>query len=209
VDTEPVYSAYVAHNPPVFARLMALHVPVGGLVADVTYGRGTFWKDIAPDIYRVLPSDIETGTDLRSLPYADGSLDAVVLDPPYMEGLYRLVHQAPVSHGDFRDRYSQAVAVDGSGVKYHAAVLEMYRLGIAEAARVLRARGILVVKCQDEVSNHRQHLTHVDVVLYARESGLVEVDLFVVVRPDRPSVGRIKRQQHARKRHSYFLVFKK
>ena len=34
-------------------------------------------------------------------------------------------------------------------------------------------------------------------------------DLFVVVRTNRPVVSRIKKQVHARKNHSYFLVFER
>jgi hypothetical protein len=34
-------------------------------------------------------------------------------------------------------------------------------------------------------------------------------DLFVVVRRNRPGVSRLKKQAHARKNHSYFLVFVK
>lgn len=34
-------------------------------------------------------------------------------------------------------------------------------------------------------------------------------DLFIVVRPNRPGVSRLLKQVHARKNHSYFLVFVK
>jgi hypothetical protein len=34
-------------------------------------------------------------------------------------------------------------------------------------------------------------------------------DLFVVLRRNRPGVSRLLRQVHARKNHSYFLVFRK
>ena len=37
--------------------------------------------------------------------------------------------------------------------------------------------------------------------------GFVAEDLFVVTRNARPGVSRILRQAHARKRHSYFVVF--
>lgn len=207
VQDAPVYSAYIAHNAPVFKCILDLYVPLGSTVADVTYGRGTFWKNVPPGDYHVLASDIQTGTDCRQLPYADQSIDAVVLDPPYMEGLFRLAHQTVISHGDFRERYSQALPTNG-GPKYHQAVLDLYLSAMREAVRVLRRRGLLIVKCQDEVSNHRQWLTHVELITAAAPMGLGIEDLFVVVRPDRPSVGRIKKQAHARKRHSYFLVFR-
>ena len=37
--------------------------------------------------------------------------------------------------------------------------------------------------------------------------GFVAEDLFVVVRKNRPGVSRVVKQIHARKNHSYFLVF--
>lgn len=204
---EAVYSAYVGHNDIIFEKILSLHVPKGVVVADVTYGRGTFWKKVPQNKYKLLTSDLQTGVDCRYLPYADNSVGAVVLDPPYMEGLYRRKHQKPITHGDFRARYSDSMPVIG-GPKYHQAVLALYRDAGNEAVRVLVKTGILIVKCQDEVSNHKQELTHVQIINdYERRLGLSTKDLFVVVRPDFPSVGRIIKQQHARKRHSYFLVF--
>lgn len=206
MNTEPLYSAYVAHNAPVFKRILDLHVPRGARVADVTYGRGTFWKQVPPGTYDLLATDIRTGTDFRQLPYVCGSVDCLVLDPPYMSGFHNQAHQVPISHGDFRERYSDEQFVDGTGPKYHAAVLALYEGGIREAQRVLRPSGVLILKCQDEVSNHRQWLTHAELIGYLQRGGWYIKDLVVVVRPDHPSTGRIKQQVHARKRHSYFLV---
>ena len=39
------------------------------------------------------------------------------------------------------------------------------------------------------------------------EMGFYAKDLFVVVRANKPGVSRLKKQVHARKNHSYFLVF--
>ena len=39
--------------------------------------------------------------------------------------------------------------------------------------------------------------------------GFYTKDLFVVMRTNRPGVSRLKKQVHARKNHSYFLVFVK
>jgi hypothetical protein len=65
------------------------------------------------------------------------------------------------------------------------------------------------VKCQDEVSANRQWLTHVEIINAYAEFGFYARDLFVVVRSNRPGVSRILKQVHARKNHSYFLVFQK
>jgi DNA adenine methylase len=73
---------------------------------------------------------------------------------------------------------------------------------------VLRPDGILIVKCQDEVCSHRQRFTHLEVTNAYQAMGFYAKDLFVLVRRDRP-LTRLKKQQHARKNHSYFMVFVK
>jgi hypothetical protein len=84
-----ILSAHIGSNTEIFPKIMALHVPEGATVADVTYGKGIFWKRIPPERYRLLPSDIKTSIDCHQLPYENESLDCVVLDPPYMERLFR------------------------------------------------------------------------------------------------------------------------
>ena len=220
-----ILSAHVGGNAELFAELMRLHVPQGAKVADVTYGRGTFWKAIAPGTYELLASDLcETkaahstfftevrgGVDCRDLPYADSSLDCVVLDPPYMEGFYRRseTHLAGSgTHSAFRRAYSSRSTANGSA-KWHDAVTEVYVEAGREAYRVLRDQGILVTKCQDEVSANKQRLTHVEIITAYESMGFYTKDLFVLVRRNRPAVSRLINQVHARKNHSYFLVFQK
>ncbi len=206
-----ILSAHVATNADVFRQVLKLHVPAGAVVADVTYGKGIFWKKVPDGLYKVLGTDIATGVDCRALPYTSESIDCVVLDPPYMEGLFRreISHLAGSgTHGAFRQTYSNGVATTG-GPKYHRAVLDLYFSAGREAHRVLRHSGVLVVKCQDQVSANSQRLMHVDIINEYRKIGFYAKDLFVVVRSNKPGVSRIKEQVHARKNHSYFLVFEK
>ena len=209
--TNVVMTAHVADNSDVFPVILSLHVPDGAEIADVTYGKGVFWKNIDPKKYRLQASDIDTGVDCRNLPYGNESLDCVVLDPPYMEGLYRREQSHLAgggTHGAFRDHYSNGEKTSG-GPKYHEAVLDMYFKAGDEAKRVLRGNGVLIVKCQDEVSANRQRLTHVEIINEYEKLGFYTKDLFVVVRQNRPGISRLKKQAHARKNHSYFLVFVK
>jgi tRNA G10 N-methylase Trm11 len=202
-----ILSARVGANAATFRDVLALHVPEGSVVADVTYGRGAFWTDVPEGSYKVLPSDIQDGIDCRDLPYEDTSLDAVVLDPPYMEGLFRAQGSSLAgsgTHAAFRSHYSDGQATT-SGPKYHEAVLALYREAADEAWRCLRDKGVLIVKCQDEVSANKQRLTHVELIT-GWESRFYCKDLFVVVRKNRPGVSRLIKQVHARKNHSYFLV---
>ena len=209
--SELVHSAHVAGNADVFPEILDLHVPYGSTVADVTYGKGVFWRNVAEDRYNLLATDIQDGVDCRDLPYGDETIDCVVLDPPYMEGLYRKDSSnlaGANSYAAFRSHYSDGKARNG-GPKYHAAVLDMYFSAGREANRVLKPKGTLIVKCQDEVSANRQHLTHVEIINEYAELGFYSKDLFVVVRPNKPAMSRVIRQVHARKNHSYFLVFVK
>ena len=67
----------------------------------------------------------------------------------------------------------------------------------------------MIVKCQDEVSANRQWLTHVEIISHYEQLGFYTKDLFVVVRQNKAGVSRLLKQVHARKNHSYFLVFVK
>jgi DNA modification methylase len=211
--TNLVFSAYVGNNEDIFPNVLKLHVPLGSIIADVTFGKGVFWKKIKKSDYTIIPSDIQTGVDLRKLPYDDSSLDCLVLDPPYMEGLFRRSGTEMAGSGNFsafRKHYSDQQPYDvQEGPKYHEAVLDIYYKGGKEALRVLRPNGILIVKCQDEVSANKQRLTHVEIINEFSIYGFYAKDLFVVVRPNKPGISRLIKQQHARKNHSYFLVFVK
>ena len=206
-------SAYVGNNADVFPTVLHLHVPEGSKVADVTYGKGVFWRKIDVDKYDLHPSDIADGIDCRDLPYEKASFDCLVFDPPYMEGFFRSdgsIKAGAGTHNAFRDHYSNGhEAPRHGGAKWHAAVVDIYVEGGREAYRVLRDRGVFIVKCQDEVSANRQNLTHVEVINAYAETGFFCKDLFVVVRPNRPGMSRLLKQVHARKNHSYFLVFVK
>lgn len=208
--TNLVLSAHLGSNADIFPQILALHVLEGARIADVTYGGGVFWRNVDLDKYKLLPSDIADGVDCRSLPYENSSLDAVVLDPPYMEGFYRREagHKAGSgTHSTFREYYSNGD--ETTGVKWHAAVTDLYFKAGSEAYRVLKDNGVLIVKCQDEVSANRQWLTHVEIINDYEKKGFYTKDLFVVVRSNTPGVSRLKKQVHARKNHSYFLVFVK
>ena len=84
---------------------------------------------------------------------------------------------------------------------------KLYAEAGQEAYRVLRDRGVFIVKCQDEVCSNRQRFTHVEVMKSYESIGFVAEDLFVLMRRNRPGVSRVVKQVHARKNHSYFLVF--
>ncbi len=202
---ELIFSAYQATNDEVFPQILELYVAEGSLVADVTYGKGVFWKNVPRAIYDLRATDLRQGVDCRKLPYGDTTMDCVVFDPPYMHTPGGTAHQ---NHQNFELYYYNNGTETGSK-KYHEAVLDLYVQGALEAQRVLKSGGIYIVKCQDEVCANQQRLTHVEIINELTTMGFVVEDLFVVLRLNKPGVSRILRQVHARKNHSYFLVFRK
>ncbi len=184
--------------------ILSLYVPQGSTVADVTFGKGAFWKNVPPELYKVLATDIGQGVDSRKLPYKNETLDCVVFDPPYMHTPGGTAHEG---HQNF-ELYYKNNGDNLTTLKYHEAVLDLYFRSAAEAWRALKKGGIYIVKCQDEVCACRQRLTHVEIINHLATNFIAE-DVFVLIRNGKPGVSRILRQRHARKNHSYFLVFRK
>jgi hypothetical protein len=220
-----IQSAHVGENAELFRRIAELHLPEGWTVADVTYGRGAFWKSIPEGSYHLLASDLAEdepkrkayasytpGVDCRDLPYEDASVDAVVLDPPYMEGFFRRLSGQKAgggTHSAFRQAYARGSGEHKEGPKYHDAVTDLYLRAGLEAWRVVRPGGRVIVKCQDEVSANKQRLTHVEIITGYEDMGFYCKDLFVLVRRNSPGVSRLVKQVHARKNHSFFLCFER
>ena len=130
-----MFSAHIGDNDKCFAQLMAAHVPDGATVADVTYGRGNFWKCVPQrEIRLVKASRLADGVDCRNLPHtATQTIDAVVLDPPI--SLFFRPHKVGEAYQDFH-RYSAGFAEDGP--RYRDGVLAyLWRRG-QEAWRVLK-----------------------------------------------------------------------
>jgi hypothetical protein len=200
-----IFSAHQGTNDDLFPQVLKLYVSKGSTVADVTYGKGVFWKKIEKDDYVLKATDAKTGTDCGKLPYEDATIDCVVFDPPYMHTPGGTAHQ---NHQNFESYYANNGA-ETTTLKYHEAVLGLYFKGGKEALRVLKPNGIFIVKCQDEVCANKQRLTHVEIINEFTSKGYLVEDLFVLIRNSRPGVSRILKQSHARKNHSYFLVFRK
>ncbi len=193
---KPILSAFVGENSELLPLILDLYVPAGGRVADVTYGEGTFWKEIDFDDYEFLASDIEPRgraieADFGNLPYETNSIDALIFDPPYK------LTGTPEETDQYRN--------ETGGYKN---VQQFYEAGIGEAARVLKEGGLLIVKCMDQVVSGKQQWYHKKVYDIAMPYAMLAEDLFVLVRPTATPQPHA-RQLHARKNHSFFWVFRK
>jgi hypothetical protein len=197
---EPVYSCVQGTNADLIATVARLYLNQGDRVADITYGQGAFWQKFSVPDHLFSRSDRITcpGSphDFRRLPYADSRFDVVVFDPPYAH------------HADTM-RIEQSYNNSAITPKHrHREIMDLYRLGMAEAKRILKPDGTLWVKCADEVENCRQRRGHVEVFQIAADLGLQDEDLFILMQEGRPVTNTTK-QQHARKNCSFLWVFRK
>ena len=74
-------------NDELMAKVAEMYFREGDRVADVTYGKGAFWRSIDTSQYDFYPSDLvshENQYDFTSLPYPPESMDIVTFDPPYV-----------------------------------------------------------------------------------------------------------------------------
>lgn len=195
------HTSWATSNEEMFAKIIDLYARPGMTVADVTYGKGVFWKLVDASAYDLRATDACTGTDCRSLPYESGSVDVVVFDPPYRYVERRTRHGHTSEQYQLESlRFEQRPGIDG--------VIDLYRDGIAEATRVLRVGGYLVVKCQDTAGDGRQTWMHDEVMRFCERNGFAVVDLAVVVVRSPPPT-RWKVQRSLKKAHSYFVVARK
>lgn len=188
----PVLTGIVGGNAELFPEVLRLYVPRGSRIADVTFGRGVFWRNVDTAQYSLLRTDLVTGTDARKLPYENASLDAVVFDPPYMH-----------SGNSVKESLDRCYKNNGKAQTWRD-LIPLYREVAAEAHRVLKPSGILICKTQDTVVNHRQLFVHVELLSLP---GYICEDLFVLIQKSRPLMsGKWTKQFHARKNHSYFVI---
>lgn len=205
-DIEIVQS-YNYDQDQILLDIMTLYCP-GGFQLDATFGRGGFYasgriplpiltSDIAPRSTEIRGQEfVPAKADVRQLPLKDRSVETAIFDPPWM------VHAKPkAKQGIMAMKYGELPTLHD--------VRTLYRDGILELYRVLRKGGILVVKCQDVMHGRQNFFLHIDVLRYAEASGFRALDLFIRLVRSAPAPWNYVQQEHARKMHSYFWVFKK
>jgi SAM-dependent methyltransferase len=171
------------------------------LVLDCTYGLGRWWTKWQPLPGRLIGTDLDpakspgsaSGVDFRSMgQFADDAFDVVAFDPPYkLNGTPTASVDAPYG-----------VDAAASGWERHQLIHD----GLKEIARVVRPRGIVLLKCQDQVNGGKVRWQTREFSDGGEELGLVLVDMLHMIGHNRPQPeGR--RQVHAR-HSSSLLIFR-
>lgn len=203
-----VHSSVVGDNSDLFAEVVKLYPVKGRDVIDATFGRGVFWRQIDTSKCRsFVGHDIaQDGVDCRKLPERDASADVVVIDPPY---------RPDIGASGYQERqYRGRETTRGMTIE---AIIELYCEAMAEARRVLRPGGLCLVKCQDLVHGGKQYWSHIRIFEFIENEGYFTAEDLFLLHQERPPApvpvktkdGRIPKQKHARRRHSYLWIFRK
>jgi DNA modification methylase len=207
--TEPVMAATAwpsnAHLIADCARLEYLRYE--DEILDPTWGRGTWWKIWEPVPFRLVRHDLYTldGIDFRQLPHEDRCFDAVTFDPPYVCTGGRDTTTMP----DFADRYGLTNAP-----RTPAALQEMNNAGLKEMLRVVKPKGIVLVKCADYVWSGKLVIGTHRTLTAALDLGFSLEDRLEHIGRPRPQPPRTRadgepvRQHHARRNLSTLLVLR-
>lgn len=172
-------------------------------IVDVTVNAGRFWRGSKR---RVIGMDIESRYspslvgDTAAMPFRSEAIDVIVYDPPHVP-----------NHGrdktkDFTRRFGLGLK---SSVENSYNFTHLYGAFAKEAYRVLAPDGILFCKIADYVHNHRFQWAHIEMVKAAVTEGFRACDCIVKVRNGTIIDPKWKTAHHARRRHCYWLVFRK
>ena len=179
-------------------NIIRLYCP-NGFELDPTYSKGNFYKDVPEPKHKF---DFEPQTndtrqcDSRHLPFNNSSVGSIVFDPPFVGG-----SRKDGKPGIIKERF---------GYYKNVPILwQFYRDSLDEFFRILKPEGVLVFKCQDTIENSSQYLSHIEIINHAYSIGFYPLDLFILIANNRLMSPSQSVQQHSRKYHSYFIVFKK
>lgn len=177
--------------------IIELHCP-NGFELDPTYSTGQFYAGIPKPKYRFDINPSAPGVikaDIRDLPIKSHSIRTIMFDPPFVTGM----PTGKGKRGIIRDRFG-----------YYKNIQElwaMYFSALSEFLRIMSTGAVLVFKCQDVIESGKQYLSHVKIINMAENIGFYTKDLFILCAHNR--IISQNRQFHARKYHSYFIVFLK
>lgn len=187
--------------------ILNLHVPSGIIDLDPTYSKGVFYKSgFVPDPRLKFDIEPQTEDTIKSssekLPINDESISSMIFDPPFV-----------ISGKTWENSKEDSCATTKRfGCFYSIQELwKFYYNSLEEFYRILEDNGILIFKCQDTVTSGKNYQSHCEIYNMATELGFYAKDLFILTAKNRMNSfgGRWKKQQHARKYHSYFWVFQK
>ena len=173
------------------------------------YGERKGYKYSIPEpkiLFDVFPKQekIKKIEPYGKLPLEDSSVNSIVVDLPFVVSPPEAPSAKNPKDGSclIFNRFHGFYPVDD--------LYSTYMHWIAECSRVIKPNGIIIWKSQSTISGGVSHNVEEWSFMCAQKFGLSMEDKFILEAKARLiSSGKIKKQQHARKYTSVFMVFKK
>lgn len=204
IPYDPLPSVWEGSDAELLERMLSFYPRVEpGRILDATVNVGRFWRGSSRNVIGV---DIDARfkptlvADNMQMPFANESFDVVVYDPPHIP------NQGKDRTKDFNKRFG-LVLKSSSENGYNFS--HLYPPFVSEAYRVLRPEGILFCKITDYIHNHRYQWAHLEFIRAATAVGFCPCDCIVKIRKGPITSPRWKTAHHARRHHSYWLIFRK
>lgn len=223
IDYKDVIRSISYDQHEILFNIMKLHNNGKPFDCDMTYSNGKFYGEYYVDTldgnkirieipqpkykYDVCPQTEDTVKiePLGKLPLEDNSISSIVIDLPFVVS----PHNAPSIVNNNGDKSKNIIFNRFSGYYPWYTMPQSYEHWINEAYRVLKNEGILVFKTQSTISGGKNIMMPYFSWMVAEKCGFYTLDEFIILAKNRLHSGKIKKQEHARKFHSHFFVFKK
>lgn len=194
-----VVSSISKSQDEILSNILKLHVPSLEFDCDLTYSLGVFYRSLTPPQHRYDKFPMSDGVcaleDAYLLP--DGCFNSVVVDLPFI-----------IKSSEKDKEYSKVVQRFQCFTSKQE-LIDTNKEMLSLSYRLLKSGGILVMKLQNTNYAGQQIWTHYIVQEYAQQIGFELIDEFILEGKSRLLYESGVVQHHARKYHSYFLVFKK
>lgn len=188
--------------------ILFLHNNGKSIDLDCTYSKGVFYKNgeviepkIKSDLNPINDSIIQSCSSNLDF-INEYEIESIIFDPPFI-----------ISGKSWdKSKEGSCKTTKRFGAYYSFDELKNhYYNSLKEFHRILKKNGIIIFKLQNTVSSGKNHFTHFFVLKSALELGLKPIDEFILISKSKMTSfgGRWKRQIHAMKYHSYFLIFRK
>src|SRR6266700_3329555 len=200
----PIESVWEGEDAELIERLLRFYPrKTPRRILDATINGGRSWRGSKRSVVGI---DIERAhkpaivADNTHMPFGDSFFDVVVYDPPHIP------NQGRDKLKDFNTRFG--LGIKSSKEKGYA-FSHTFPPFVKEAHRVLKNEGLLLAKIADYVHDHRYQWAHVELVQAAKDAGFMPCDCIIKIRKGPIIDPKWKVAHHSRRRHCYWLVFRK
>ena len=143
----------------ILESIILLHLQENTFEVDLTYGNGGFYKKGIPQPTHRFDIDdklenITKACNSNNTKLKPASVNSVIFDPPFLTYIKK----------QRTGNSSMVMSRRFSGYWSSDELTEHYKTTMEEAARIIKHKGIMVIKCQDIVHNHKLFCTHSHII---------------------------------------------